>query len=309
MYKIEGVYMHYFSEVRPEGRVAMMERSKSLDGPWEIRQLNHVHGSLDKEPNQGGLIQLEDGQWWFLTHQGKGDWEGRAGVLLPVTWIDGWPIIGKPGPDGIGDMVWAGSKPMASKERPQLFVDDGFREQVLPPSWEWRYQPRPDMWSLTGRVLRMKAFSPLPDKGFGGVRNVLTQRAARSQKVEVTIEMNLTGLVNGQEAGLAHIANTSCRLGIVQEAGERRLVRFDQENLSDGPLLTANTIWLRSIWSVDGIARFAYSRDGTTFTDIGLPCKLSWGSYRGDRIGLYTFSKDGEMGYVDFQRFRYLVVQ
>jgi len=30
LYKVGGVYLHYFSEVRPEGRVAMMERSSSL---------------------------------------------------------------------------------------------------------------------------------------------------------------------------------------------------------------------------------------------------------------------------------------
>src|ERR1035438_1349820 len=48
LYKVGGVYLHYFSEVRPEGRVAMMERSRSLSGPWEIRQLNHVHGEVDR---------------------------------------------------------------------------------------------------------------------------------------------------------------------------------------------------------------------------------------------------------------------
>jgi beta-xylosidase len=69
LYKIDGVYLHYFSEVKAEGRVAMMERSKSLSGPWEVRQLNHVHGIVDKDPNQGGLIQLKDGNWWFLSHQ------------------------------------------------------------------------------------------------------------------------------------------------------------------------------------------------------------------------------------------------
>jgi hypothetical protein len=110
LYKVGGVYLHYFSEVRPEGRVAMMERSRSLRGPGEVRQLNHVHGSVDKEPNQGGLIQLKDKSWWFLTHQGKGDWEGRAGVLLPVTWLDGWPVLRHPGPDGIGEMVWAATR-------------------------------------------------------------------------------------------------------------------------------------------------------------------------------------------------------
>jgi beta-xylosidase len=89
----------------------MMERSTSLQGPWEVQQLNHVHGAVDKEPNQGGLIQLKDGHWWFLSHQGRGDWEGRAGVLLPVTWRDGSPLLGRSGQDGIGEMVWGGDKP------------------------------------------------------------------------------------------------------------------------------------------------------------------------------------------------------
>ena len=91
----------------------MMERAKSLDGPWEIRQLSHGNAHVDREPNQGGLIDLPDGRWYFFTHQGYGEWEGRAACLLPVTWIDGWPIIGKVGPDGIGNMVWHARKPIA----------------------------------------------------------------------------------------------------------------------------------------------------------------------------------------------------
>ena len=304
MFKVGGFYLHYFSEVRPEGRVAMMERSKSLDGPWEVRQLNHVHGAVDKEPNQGGLIQVKDGHWWFLTHQGKGDWEGRAGVLLPVTWIDGWPILGKPGSDGIGNMVWGGVKPLRSNLPSHLFVDDNFREHSLAPSWEWRYQPRPNMWSLTGRSLRMWAFAPLDREGFSGVRNVLTQRSARTRASEVTVQMDLDGFVNGEEGGLAHFARTDCRLAITQHEGVRRLVRIDQESTTEGPVLSVGTIWLRSTWTVDGLARFSFSLDGGRFTELGTTCRLSWGAYRGDRVGLYTFGSE-EKGYVDFRNFQY----
>jgi len=84
LYKINGLYYHYFSEVKAEGRVAMMNRSSSLEGPWETRQLNHVDRAIDREPNQGGLVQAPSGQWWFLTHLGTGDWEGRVLCLLPV---------------------------------------------------------------------------------------------------------------------------------------------------------------------------------------------------------------------------------
>ena len=43
LYKIHGLYYHFYSEVHGEGRVVMMERASSLDGPWETRQLNHVN--------------------------------------------------------------------------------------------------------------------------------------------------------------------------------------------------------------------------------------------------------------------------
>jgi hypothetical protein len=45
-----------------------------------VKQLNHVNKKLDKEPNQGGLIQLKNGQWWFFTHHGTGDWEEEQQV-------------------------------------------------------------------------------------------------------------------------------------------------------------------------------------------------------------------------------------
>ena len=308
LYKIGGVYFHYFSEVKPEGRVAMAERSNDLRGPWEVRQLNHVHGLVDKEPNQGGLIQLKDGSWWFLTHQGRGDWEGRAGALLPITWLDGWPIIGRPGPDGIGEMVWGSSKPIRKKSTSGLFASDSLRERSLPPEWEWRYQPKPDAWSLTGRGLRLQALIPISSKpGFAGVRDVVTQRAARSSKAEVTVKVNLSGLTDGQEAGLAHFAKTSCRLAIVQNEGVRTLKRIDQPGSPVVPVLTAKSLWLRSAWGVEGVARFSYSFDGLVFTEIGDSCQLTWGSYRGDRIGLYTLNSNSERGYADFSDFRYVI--
>jgi hypothetical protein len=136
---------------------------------------------------------------------------------------------------------------------------------------------------------------------------VLTQRSIRARQVEVTVRMSLNGLADNQEAGLAHFAKTSCRLAVVQRSGLRRLIRFDQESKSENLLLPVNTVWLRSSWSVDGIANFGYSLDGAKFKEIGAPCQLSWGSYRGDRIGLYTFSDAEEKGYVEFRDFRYRV--
>jgi beta-xylosidase len=306
LYKVAGVYLHYFSEVRSEGRVAMMERSNSLQGPWVVRQLNHVHGAVDKEPNQGGLIQLKDGHWWFLSHQGRGDWEGRAGILLPVTWRDGWPLLGRPGKDGIGEMVWGGDKPHLPASKSQLFASDSLRERTLLPEWEWRYQPRPDAWSLTGNGIRLQALLPLTGKeDFAGFPNVLTQRAVRSAKAQVTVKVDLNGFVDGQEAGLAHFAKSNCRLAIVQAAGTKTLLRPESRQDTGIPVTDDSKIWLRSTWGVTGRAHFSYSFDGSMFIDTGNPCRLSWGSYRGDRIGLYSINRALDGGYADFSDFEY----
>jgi hypothetical protein len=154
----------------------------------------------------------------------------------------------------------------------------------------------------------MQALVPLAGKGgFGGVPNVLTQRSARTAKVEVTVTMDLAGLVDGQEAGLTHFARDNCRLAVVQIGGVRKVLRIDQGNETAGPVLTTTRIWLRSTWGEEGMARFSYSMDGSAFTEIGSSCRLSWGSYRGDRIGLYTLNNTIERGYVDFSDFRYRV--
>jgi len=104
LYKINQTYYHFFSQVNQQGgRQVMMGRSNNLYGKWEIKQLNRVLQNRDREPNQGGLLNLYGDKWYFFTHHGNGDWEGRPASLLPVTWISGWPIIGNVAADTIGD--------------------------------------------------------------------------------------------------------------------------------------------------------------------------------------------------------------
>ncbi|MEJ7684752.1 MAG: family 43 glycosylhydrolase [Segetibacter sp.] len=209
LYKINGLYYHFFSEVKPEGRVTMMERSKNIYGPYEIKQLNHVNPLKDKEPNQGGLIRNEAGDWWFFTHQGTGDWEGRAACLLPVIWINGWPVIGQPGSDTIGNMVWTYTKPVPGSFIVFPQTDDEFNQDILSVQWEWNYQSRQNKWSLTKRkgFLRLNAFRPVEPKGkddkritFYRVGNILTQRSMRTTNREVTIKIGIRGMANGQSA-------------------------------------------------------------------------------------------------------------
>ena len=310
LYKWHGLYYHYYSEVRPEGRVAMMERAKSLDGPWETRQLIHVHGAVDKEPNQGGIVQAQDGKWWFFTHQGRGDWEGRAAVLLPVTWVDGWPVIGEVGEDGIGGMVWRGVKPVKGQALSSVVASDDFDKPRLKPEWQWNYQPREGMWSLTERkgFLRLRAFAPLKPDDLKSVGDVLTQRAFRSKRNEFTVKMDVRGVVDGQESGLSHFAKTFASVGVMQAGGVRTISVDINGARVAGPALKQDVVWLRSTWGFDGASGFSYSLDGKTFVGIGDKYQLTWGSYRGDRVGLFTVN-DKTAGWVDFTSVRYEVAR
>ena len=308
LYKIDGTYYHLYSEHQGNtGRYVMMQRSKNIFGPYtEKKQLGHADRPA-LEPNQGGLVQTEKGGWYFFTHHGTGAWEGRCASLLPVTWIEGWPIIGEVGPDGIGSMVWSGPKPVPGTPIATPQTDDEFQETSLPPQWEWNYQPRAEKWSLTERpgFLRLHAFKPLRSDDLMAAGNTLTQRSMRTRDNVVTLALDLSGMADGQVAGVCHFSRDDSMLAVRQTGTARALEVTHARKTTPGPALTAGKIWLRSVWGLDGRSQYSYSEDGANFLPFGEPYQLSWGSYRGDRIGIFTYNNQGEAGFVDVDWFHY----
>jgi beta-xylosidase len=312
LYKINGLYYHYFSEVKPEGRVIMMERSRNIYGPWEIKQLNHVNKELDKEPNQGGLLQIPTGKWYFLTHHGVGDWEGRVVSLLPVQWIHGWPVVGEVGADTIGRMVWTGVKPISNERKLSIQSSDEFNSSRLNVQWEWNYQPRAEKWSLTERqgFLRLYAFTPLHAGNEKTLilraGNTLTQRSMRTSSNIATVKLDISHMADGQFAGLTHFSTTSNSLfGVKQENGALLLSYSNNGKDTSGIGVHSKFIWLQSTWDASGISRYAFSTDGKSYQTFGGSYQLTWGSYRGDRIGIFNFNRKEDKGYIDVDWFRY----
>lgn len=307
LYKINGIYYHFFSEVDQGGRFIMMQRAKTITGPYtEKKQLSHVQREYN-EPNQGGLVEGKDGKWYFFTHHGTGDWAGRIASLLPVNWINGWPIIGDVGEDGIGRMVWQANKP--TDKFPVLTPQstDYFDKPTLQVQWEWNYQPRDEMWSLTENPgsLRLKAFKPLENDNLFKAGNTLTQRCFRTSANEVIVKININGLAAGQKAGLCHYARDYAMLGVCQSETKRWLEFQTNENRIAGPELSSDWLWIKSTWGLDGKSNFFYSTDGKKYTPFGEVYQLSWGHYRGSRIGIYCFNNSSEAGYIDVDEFIY----
>lgn len=310
LYKINGTYYHLFSEVKPEGRALMMERAKKIYGPYtKPKQLSHAQQQFN-EPNQGGLVQTENGRWYFLTHHGTGDWAGRVMSLLPVTWVDGWPIIGRVGRDTIGTMVWKGKKPVMPGNSFTPQTSDDFNQAGLPQQWEWNYQPRAGKWSLTQRNgwLRLHAFKPLIANDITKAGNTLTQRSYRSNANEVTVKLDISAMVNGQKAGLSHFgARAYATLGMVSQGETRYLELNLKGNISKGPVIKGAEIWLRSTWGLDGKSKFYYSTDGKNYTPFGGQYQMEWSAYRGDRIAIYCYNNLADDGYIDVDYFHYTI--
>jgi beta-xylosidase len=308
LYKINGWYYHLFSEVNKGARVVMMQRSKNILGPYQERRQLTDSNRAEREPNQGGLLKNDKGNWYFLTHHGGGDWEGRPNSLLPVTWIDGWPIIGKTDGTGApGKMVWSGQMPIPSRERFAPKSSDEFEKPVLASQWEWNYQPRAEMFSLSARPgwLRLKAFRPLRPNTLLKAGNTLSQRSFRTTSNTVVLKIDLQGMADGQRAGLCHFSTSSSAIGVCQE-GNRRALEFRlNDKVEAGPELKNGNLWLKSTWGLDGKNQFFYSTDGVSFTPFGTTYQLAWGNYRGDRIGIYSFNDKGDSGYLDVDFLRY----
>jgi beta-xylosidase len=307
LYKINGTYYHFFSEVAQGGRYIMMQRASAITGPYtEKKQLSHVQ-RLYNEPNQGGLIVGPDNNWYFFTHHGTGDWAGRIASLLPVYWVNGWPIIGQVGNDSIGTMVWQLPKPSNLQPRQTPQSSDSFDKQVLSPQWEWNYHPRNEMWSLLEKPgsMRLKAFKPLENDNLFKAGNTLTQRCFRTSHSEVVLKINITGMANGQKAGLCHYSKDYAMLGISQTGNVRNLEFNTPKGIKSGPEITGSWLWIKSTWGLDGLAKFYFSTDGKTYTPLGDTYQLGWGFYRGNRIGIYSYNNLTENGFIDIEDFTY----
>ena len=314
-----GYYYLIFSEHRNGvGRYVMAKRDRKMTGSFSEERQLLLPCREANEPNQGGIIEVPsisgraggEAQWYFLTHHGSGDWSGRIVSLLPVEWHDGWPMMGDRTNGDLGTMVWQGAMPAAQKSKPSIQRSDDFNASSLPPQWQWNYQPRAEKFSLTERKgwLRLYAFQPLEEGKFLKVGNTLTQRSFRSAQNEVVVKLDISHTADGLHAGLCHFAEHSASLGIVNHDGTNYLEWTDNDRRTRHQAISSTILYLRSAWGLDGKSQFSYSLDGDHYTPLG-QYQLSWGFYRGDRIGIYCFNELDGQGYLDVDYFHYNMSQ
>lgn len=302
-YKINGKYYIACSVGGTEGWQVCL-RADNIYGPYEKKVI--MKDSRSYPPNglhQGGLVQLKNGDWWFLLMQDRGA-IGRVPYLVPVEWIDGWPMLGNNGKDMI-----TYSKPNVGKtyKVKSPATSDEFNGKTLGLQWQWNHNPDNTKWSLLERkgYMRLKASKADILKT---ARNTLTQRV-QGPCCEGSVEMDVEGLKEGNVAGFgvfefpyAYVAVQRVGDGfkVVMRNDDKEIERVDLHN---------NKIWVRArVSDKDFTAKFFYSLDGINFHPIGNELKMELGlPWTANRFALfnYTTTESGEDGYVDFNWFRF----
>jgi beta-xylosidase len=269
-----------------------MLRSKNILGPYERKEVLAGTGE-----HQGGFVDLDNGQSWFIGFKEQYNSSaalGRICYLEPVTWgDDDWPVFGDK------------TQPVSQWKKPDVgktyditrpATSDDFSSTTLGLQWQWNHNPVDDHWSLKDRpgFLRLKAS---PADSLSLAHNTLTQKLWDDAGI-IDVKLDLTNLADSGHAGLAFMTGSRFgTIGVTQSAGTRTL-EWDNKI---GPALTSNTLYLRGTYQ--GIdCHFAYSTDGTTFSDAPNTFKMGFTNWKGGRPALYSY---GPAGSIDIDYFHY----
>ena len=165
LYRIGGTWYLMIAEGGTErGHGVSIARGPAPYGPFDPCPANPIlsHRSTERPIQNTGhadLVEAPDGSWWMVllgVRPGGGTpgWHvlGRETYLAPVTWVDGWPVVGEVAP------VMAAPPWPPSPVAPPAVRDD-FDADRLHPHWVSLRSRPAECWSTTQRPgwLRLRA--------------------------------------------------------------------------------------------------------------------------------------------------------
>ncbi len=321
LYKFDGMY--YAMNTYAHGkntREQVISRAKAMEGPWESKVVLENGNGTERCPSQGTLLRLKDGSWWFIHQLARGNpderYNGRPQFLEPVTWKDGWPLIGvDTNGNGIGEVVWEHQKPIDGFPVTAPATDDDFNKSELGLQWNWRFNPKMDRWSLTERpgYLRLKACVPLPPADKEDIKtlpNLIGQRLMGRRENVMTAKFDLSGMAKGQEGGLHVSAGDHHTIGVRMDdaGGMHILFRCDagvnkKVLVAQGDAIHQPDVWLQARVE-NGLATFFYSLDGEKFVRLGGEVQLLFSGFTPNMVGFYSMNTE-EKGHIDVDGFKY----
>ncbi|WP_438480303.1 glycoside hydrolase family 43 protein [Oleiharenicola lentus] len=279
-------------------------RAKSIRGPYEDRIVLAQGKSPVNGPHQGALVDTPKGEEWFIHFQDK-DAYGRIVHLQPVTWKDGWPLMGTGVTSGekTGEPVLVHKKP-ALPAQPIAVppTSDDFAAKKLGLQWQWQANPGKHWYSLTEKSGSLRLFAQ-PETVPGNLYDAPYLLMQKFPALEFSATTVLDASGGAAQAGLIVFGFDYAWVGV----RDGRLVQVTVDKASEKPkanYVTAEAltgkVHLRVEVRDGGKCRFSYSLDGKTFTPLGAEFTANVGRWVGAKVGIFAA---GASGHADFEEF------
>ena len=317
-YKRNGYYYIF----APAGGVSTgwqtILRSKQVYGPYEEKIVLHQGDTEINGPHQGGWVELENGESWFLHFQDKGAY-GRIVHLQPVNRTDDWPLMGvDTNGDGIGEPVATYRKPSVGTV-PEISVpqtSDEFNGTEAGLQWQWNANPRAE-WNFPGGPLGyMRMYCMLLPEDHVNLWTTphLMLQKFPAPEFTVTTRMKFTAHLDGDLAGLTVMGMDYSSIAVSREDGAlqvghylcRNAMQGGKEQLVESHPVQSAEIWLRVTVKEGAECAFSFSTDGKEFNEMKTSFRAREGRWIGARVGLYACSTapTNDKGFADFDWFR-----
>lgn len=301
----------------PQGWQTVL-RSRNIYGPYEEKIVLHKGNTEINGPHQGGLVETGSGEWWFIHFQDR-DMYGRIVHLQPVSWKDGWPLMGVDiDGDGIGEPVMEYKKPGVGGSFPVRApqTSDEFDGPSLGLQWQWHANPKAHWSSLSAAPGRLRLYA-VKNHSQGGnlwfVPNLLLQKFP-APAFTVTAKIDFHGESLNEKGGLVVMGETWRFVALVKgenglsiELGEGEFNQCEDKTIVvESVPLTSGECYLRLEVEEGGVCRFSYSVNGVDFNPIGREGKARKGRWIGAKAGLFCVNPNirESSGYMDVDWFR-----
>jgi beta-xylosidase len=307
--KIHKMNGYYYMSI-PEGGVGTgwqtVLRSTNIYGPYEQKIVLETGSTSVNGPHQGALVDTPEGEWWFYHFQST-EPIGRVVHLQPVTWENGWPRVGVDyDGNGIGEPVKEWTKPTIANTSPIQAPQssDEFSTTFRGLQWQINHNPVDTHWSLTDRpgYLSLKALkaAKLRDS-----QNMFTQKVM-GYHGEASTEIDCSGLVNGQRAGLFATGNPYNAVGVERVSGQNYIYFETDGNSEQITSINAQTLYFKVFFNANkNKHQFYYSVDNENFIPVKEAFALHTTDWKGIRTGLFSYNTQAASGEAYFNWFHY----
>lgn len=329
-YKINGKYYVFFIHWPATGLRRRTEAcfvSDSLEGEFVGKDIfNDDIGFHNQGVAQGGLIDTPDGKWYAMLFQDHGA-VGRIPVLVPVSWVNGFPVFGIDGK--VPKQIETVSTQPDYRYAPLSDSDDfGYRKDAsgkihLKDCWQWNHTPDDAFWSVTEEPGHYRIRTSRICGDVCQALNTLTQRMVLPS-CEAVVTLDGSGMKDGDVAGLCLLQGCYGFIALKKENGKFYLAMTSKEP-DDGPStvpvnepgvekaripVETPIVRLKVYGNFDDMAdesEFFYE-NGEKWEKLGMTHKLSYrlDHFMGCRCGLFCYSTKNAGGTADFSKFRFI---